>query len=221
MITKERLLELEKEIRVWNGDNSLEIPEDFFKDSYYFPSGWCCVEFYKEPNIDKGWVNQNGEYLKINGKTKFFNVGDFNNGVAWVQIGSKYTFIKPDGTDLYTGKIPTEKTCKFNGCDDFSNGYAWVKIGSKYTFIKPNVTDLYTGKIPIKDTCKFDMCYDFSNGLAWVKIGSSEYYINILGFRFNTNDQATALELNKEFLKILNKDFPENSMKHYLLEKFL
>jgi len=127
--------------------------------------------------INKGWVNQNGEYLT--GERKFYIVGEFSNGYARVVIGSKCTFIKPDGTDLYTGKLPTEETCKFNNCGNFSNG------------------------------------------LAWVGIGSNKYHINTLGFRFNTNDQATALELNKEFLKILNKDFPENSMKHYLLEKFL
>jgi len=74
-----------------------------------------------------------------------------------------------------------------------------------------------TGKIPTEDTCKFDDCGGFSNGVAWVEIGSNKYHINTLGFRFNTKNETTAKKMNKQLLK----DFPEHSMKRYLLEKFL
>ena len=180
MITDKRLEQLKQKINVWNGSKFISPTKDFFKDSSNFPSGWCGVRFFNESTSKKwGWVNQNGEYLT--GKTKFYNVGEFSNGYAWVRVGvgSKYTFIRLNGTDLYTGKIPTEETCKFNGCGDFSNGVALVIIG-------------YSG-----------------------------YYINTLGFIFNADDQATASNMNKKFLKILNQDFPEHSMKRYLLEKFL
>jgi len=66
---------------------------------------------------------------------KFDWCGDFWNGLALVKIGSKRTFIKPDGTDLYTGKIPSEYTCKFDEGGNFKNGLAWVKIGSNEYFI--------------------------------------------------------------------------------------
>jgi len=104
MITDTRLEQLKKEIEVWDGNDYIKITEDFFKDSSHFPSGWCCVNFYNEPtNLARGWVNQNGEYLKINGETKFYWCSDFSNGFAKVKIGSKIdfklTFIRPNGTD--------------------------------------------------------------------------------------------------------------------------
>ena len=177
MISDKRLEQLKKEIQVWDGKNFIAITEDFFKDSSNFPSGWCTVNFYNEINLDMGWVNQNGEYLT--GETKFNWCSDFKNGLAWVRVGSKYTFIEPDGTDFYTGKLPTE------------------------------------------DTCKFNWCFDFSNGLAEVLIGSNKYHINILGLMFNTSNRITAEKKNKEFLKILNKYFYENSLKRYIFEEIV
>jgi len=81
-MTDKRLEQLKKEIEVWDGNGYIKITEDFFNNPLNFPSGWCLVQFFEKRISISGWVNQNGEYLTINGKTNFLVSVSFSSGLA-------------------------------------------------------------------------------------------------------------------------------------------
>jgi len=127
MIDK-RLNELKQEIRVCSESDTFnykELYNGFFEIKNNFKNGWCKVKFNTSENErDRGWINQDGEFLEINGETKFYIVGDFSEGFVWIQLenGLKYTFINPNGKDICGG----DPTGKFENANNFYQGLAWV-----------------------------------------------------------------------------------------------
>jgi|GEM_PF-1899438 len=107
-------------------------------------------------------------------RTNYETVGDFSEGLAWVEEkihflffvkSDTYGYIDPGGSLV----IPT----KFDKAGNFSEGLANVTLGGKRGYINRR------GELVIAP--RFDAAGSFSTGLAAVRIGDKWGYIDTLG----------------------------------------
>lgn len=115
------------------------------------------IGYYRQPFVN-GWTKMNGKYISKTGKmidiSKYFSVGDFHDGLAFVMKGNYSGYIDTTGTEV----IPLKYT---NDIVDFKDGISCVRLNGKRGFIDK------TGKTVIPFI--FDFCFDFYNDLAYVE----------------------------------------------------
>ena len=101
-----------------------------------------------EINIEK--KTKIKSYYKIK---KYDDVGNFHEGLAWVQQNGRYGFINKEGKEVVEPK--------YNKVGNFHEGLAWVEQNDKFGFINKE------GKEVVKP--KYYDVGDFEKGLAWVE----------------------------------------------------
>ncbi|HEY6953186.1 MAG TPA: WG repeat-containing protein, partial [Bacteroidota bacterium] len=102
------------------------------------------------------------------------DVGDFSEGLAWVELKEVFLFVVISDTYGYVDKggklvIP----CRFERAGNFSEGLANVSIDGKRGFINRS------GDVVID--ARFERVRPFSTGLAAVQVGGKWGYIDTLG----------------------------------------
>lgn len=113
-----------------------------------------------------GYVDQAG-YTVI--APCFGDAGSFSEGLSYVSIRPKWSFVSKYGYIDETGAIAIKP--QFDHAWDFSNGFACVEIGGKYGYIDR------TGKMVTE--LQFDWASDLSGGMGWVRKSNDYEQIRI------------------------------------------
>ncbi len=100
-------------------------------------------------------------------KLKYNHVGNFNDGLAKVQLNDKWGFINKTGKEV----IPL----KYDYVENFSDGMARVQLNDKWKFINK------TGKVVFTVPLKYDGVWSFNNGRAIVKLNNKYGFIDKTG----------------------------------------
>ncbi len=145
--------------------------EDFFIDTagnttnipvnedYYFPKD-AFIKTYK----DGYWG-----YSDYSGKAViphiYDDIGDFNDGLAFVSKNSKYGYVNKSG-ELIVPFI-------YDRAGNFSNGMAYVYLNDKYGYVNTS------GNLIIP--CIYNIAGNFSDGLAWVWGDKGYGYVSTSG----------------------------------------
>jgi len=126
-----------------------------------FKEGLAAVQIEYEGK--RGYVDKNGN-LAIEGK--FFNAGDFIDGLALVNFEGKWGYIDKSGSFVIEPQTYYAR--------DFSEGRAAIKIEQKWGYLDTN------GNTAIEP--QFREANDFSEGLAAVQVDNNKWgYIDLDG----------------------------------------
>ena len=109
-------------------------------------------------------------------KDVFKYVGDFREGLAVINLSSKWNWLRQDNGQLFSDKW-------YDGCGDFNGGLAVINLSSKYNWVRRDNGQLFSDKW-------YDYCWGFSEGLASVEL--------ITGFNWVRADNGQLLN-NQEY----------------------
>lgn len=89
--------------------------------------------------------------------------GIFNDGLAVVELNSKYNWIRQDNGELLSDKW-------FDFCDDFHEGLAVVELNYKCNWVRQDNGEYFSEQW-------FDTCCSFLEGVAWVELNNKWNWI--------------------------------------------
>lgn len=112
-----------------------------------------------------GYITKAGRYSWQDTRSRFNDLGDYNESLAKARIGEKWGYIDK------TGRVRIDP--RFDDARDFTNGFAAVQVGTKWGYIDK------TGKLAIPP--RFDDADDFDETLAMIVIGDKFGFINKTG----------------------------------------
>jgi hypothetical protein len=165
-----------------------------------FVEGLCRIMYSENGKTSIGFINKAGSFAIL---PLFEDARDFSEGLAAVEINSKWGYINKKGaividpqfyyadnfSEAYAAIIEIAKGKRqvgyidkkgeiliepqFDGGGDFSDDLAAVKIGDKWGYVNK------TGEYVINP--QFDSAEDFSDDLAAVKISDKWGYVNKTG----------------------------------------
>ena len=124
--------------------------------------GWNKArERFPKTNSNETDIKTNAE-IKNNKNTKFYRVGDYNEGLAIAKYNGKYGFVNVDG------KLVIE--CKYEFAGSFTEGLAPVQLNKNWGFLNK------LGELAIP--CKYEDVRLFFEGLAGVKWNGKFGFVN-------------------------------------------
>jgi len=212
MISDKRFEEI-KNCRVYVDEKWITPTKKLFNNPNKFSAGF--IPF--DDKMGENWVDIQGNLLS---DKKYQWVGCFNNEFARFTDDLGQNWVNKHGEEL--------SNKRYLGCGDFVNHFAWFEDEDGFNWVNEHGDE-------VSDK-RYNGNGDFIDGFAYVNHKFSgvwqKGYVNYLGFEFRNKklifdvfSDETTFENNKPILiKMENQllhDFPENSLKRYILKEIL